>query len=357
MMNPERSWFICSFPYQLAIKEGLANKDDIADQMLDEDFNEIRWSMEMLAEFYGDSDGSFFNYDSVANNRKIQFPMISESVYSNLPKNSKFAIPPKVAGEKRILSVDIALMKSSKHKNDASAVFINQMLPTKAGRYISNIVYTEANEGLRTDEQALRVRKLYDEYACDYIALDVKGLGIGVYDALSSDIPDVESGEIYPALSCCNNPDLADRCTSKNAEKVIWAINGASKFNSECAILLREGFKAGKIRLLTTEYDAEKILSGIKWYSDLKISDKTKLLLPYINTTLLINELINLQHEESSGFVKISEKYGMRKDRYSSLSYNFWVANQIEKELRKKVRNSIGENSNGSFMFRAPKIK
>ena len=41
MVNPDHSWFICSFPYQLAIKEGLFSRDDIADQMLDDDFNEI----------------------------------------------------------------------------------------------------------------------------------------------------------------------------------------------------------------------------------------------------------------------------------------------------------------------------
>lgn len=355
MECPDRKWFICSFPYQLAIKENLSNRDDIADQMLDEDFNEIRWMMEMLAEFYGDSDGSFFNYESVAKNRKIQYPMLPEKICSKLANNSKFCVQSKTAGEKRILSVDVALMSSHKYKNDASAIFINQLLPTKANRYINNIVYTESSEGMRTEEQALRIRKLFDEYECDYIALDCKGVGIGVFDALAGDITDVESGEIYPALSCCNNPDMAERCTSRNAEKVIWAINGSAKFNSDCAIMLREGFKSGKIRLLATEYDGEKALSAIKGYDALRLSDQAELTLPYVNTTLLINELINLQYEEQNGLIKISEKSGMRKDRYSSLSYNYWVACQLEKNIRKRA--STSEVDNNTFMFRAPKIK
>lgn len=355
MQHPDRDWFICSFPYQLAIKEKLSNREDIADQMLDEDFNEIRWMMEMLAEFYGDSEGSFFNYEAVAKNRKIQYPMLPGRMCAKLANSTKLRIQPKTAGEKRILSVDIALMSSNKHKNDASAIFINQLLPTKASRYINNIIYTETSEGLRTEEQALQIRRLYEEYECDYIVIDCKGVGLGVYDALASDISDVESGEIYPALSCCNNPDMAARCTSRNAEKVIWAINGAARFNSDCAVMLREGFKSGKIRLLATEYDGEKALASIKGYDNLHLSDQTELTLPYVNTTLLINELINLQYEDSNGLIRITEKSGMRKDRYSSLSYNYWVACQLEKNIRK--RSSSADSVKDVFMFRAPKIK
>lgn len=355
MMHPDRDWFICSFPYQLAIKEKLSNREDIADQMLDEDFNEIRWMMEMLAEFYGDSDGAFFNYESVAKNRKIQYPMLPNKTSGKLGNNPKIRIQPKSVGEKRLLSVDVALMSSNKHKNDASAIFINQLLPTKANRYINNIIYTENSEGLRTEELALQIRRLYEEYDCDYIVIDCKGIGLGVYDALAGDITDVESGEIYPALSCCNNPDMAARCTSRNAEKAIWAINGAAKFNSDCAIMLREGFKSGKIRLLSTEYDGEKALSSLKGYGALRTSDQAELLLAYVNTTLLINELINLQYEDSNGLIKISEKSGMRKDRYSSLSYNYWVACQLEKNIRK--RSSVSEITNDTFVFRAPKVR
>ena len=66
-------------------------------------------------------------------------------------------------------------MSSRKNHNDATSIFINQLLPTKAGRYTSNIVYADGCEGLRTDDQALSIRKLYDEYDCDYIVLDTAG--------------------------------------------------------------------------------------------------------------------------------------------------------------------------------------
>lgn len=355
MLDERRKDFVCGFPYQLALHEGLLSEERVIEDMTEADFSEIKWSMEMEALFWGDSDGAFFNFESIAKNRRIQYPMLPDSLSSKLATNSKIRIQPKQNGEKRILSADIALMSSSKHKNDATAIFINQLIPTKAERYSNNIVYTETSEGEHTEDQALRIRKLYEEYNCDYIVLDCKGVGFGIFDALVRDITDPETGEIYPALSCCNNPEMAARCTNKGADKVIWAINGSPQFNSQCAVQLREGFKTGKIRLLSTEYDGEEYLSALKGFNSLTSSDRALFTLPYINTTLLINELINLRHEESSGFVKVYEKSGMRKDRYSSLSYNYWVACQLEKNIRKR------SNENGSvkdiFMFRAPKIK
>lgn len=356
MLDDKRKDFVCGFPYQLAIREGLLFKEDVADQMAESDFSEVKWSMEMDALFFGDTEGSFFDFNSISKNRRIRYPMLPDKSSSILGTGgTKIRIPQKQIGEKRILSADIALMSSKRHNNDATAIFVNQLLPTKSGRYISNIVFGDTCEGMHTEDQALVIRKLYDEFSCDYIVLDTTGLGLGVFDALVRDITDPESGEIYPALSCCNNQEMADRCAVKGADKVIWAIKGNTALNSECAVLLREGFRSGKIRLLVTEYDAENFLSEIKGYSNLTPAEKVRIQMPYIHTTLLVNELVKLQHDETGGRVRIFERSGMRKDRYSSLSYNYYVATQIESKLIRTRAAAI--SSENFFMFKPPKIK
>ena len=354
MLDDNKTDFVCGLPYQLSIQEGLLFPEDVETDMLEADFNEIKWSMEMEAMWFGDEDGSFFDFNSISKNRRINYPMLPDKLSSLLGNSQKVKIPPKQLGEKRILSADIALMSSKKHNNDATAVFINQMMPTKAGRYTNNIVYSDTFEGLHTEDQALIIRKMYDEFQCDYIVLDCTGLGLGVYDALVRDMVDPDTGEVYPALSCYNNQEMAERCTVKGADKVIWAIKGNPTINSECAVLLREGFKSGKIRLLVTEYDGESLLSDIKGYGSLSPSEKTKLQMPYVHTTLLIDELVNLQHDESGGRVRVFEKTGRRKDRYSSLSYNYYVATQLESKLGRHREASFGDNI---FMFKPPKIK
>lgn len=355
MIDDRKKQFVCGLPYQLSVSEGLLDAETVADEMAETDFNEIKFQMEYEALWYGNTDGSFFDYNSISKNRKIKYPMLPDNFASKLGNSQNVRIPPKLNGEIRILSADIALMTSRKNNNDATAVFINQLMPTKAGRYTSNIVYADVCEGLRTDDQALMIRKLFDEYQCDYIVLDTNGIGLGVYDCLARDIVDTETGEIYPAVSCCNNSEMAERCTVIGAEKVVWSIKASAQFNSDCAYLLREAFRSGRIRLLCTEYEADEILSDIRGYSSLSAAEKLELQMPYINTTLLVDELTKLQHEESGGKVRVFERTGMRKDRYSSLSYNYYVAVQLENKMSK--RQSISATSSDVFVIKPPSYK
>lgn len=352
MLDDTKRQFICGLPYQLSIKEGLLDEDAVLEEMAESDFNEIKFSMEYSALWWGDSDGTFFDYATIAKNRRIKYPMLPSNLADKLSNSQRLRIPPKMNGEKRILSADIALISSSKNNNDATAIFINQLIPNKNGRYSSNIVYTESSEGLHTSDQALVIRRLYEEFQCDYIVLDTLGVGLGVFDCLARDITDPATGELYPALSCCNDPVMAERCL-RDADKVIWSIKANATMNSECAVLLREAFKSGKIRLLSSEYDGEESLSDMKGFSSLSEQDKAKILLPYINTTLLINELVKLRHEESAGKIKISEMRNMRKDRYSSLAYNYYVATCLEAKLTKVVV----DESQDLFVIKPPKAR
>lgn len=346
--------FVCGLPYQLAMAEGLLSDEQVGEQKSGSDFTEVKWSMEMLAVFWGVGDGSFFDYNTVSKNRHIKYPMLPANMAAKLGNSNLIKIQPKQLGEIRLLSVDIALMSSKKNKNDATSIFVNQLMPTKSGRYTNNIIYCEANEGYHTEDEALLIRKLYDEFSCDYIVLDSNGIGLGVFDCLARDISDPETGEIYPALSCCNDPEMASRCKSQGAEKAIWSIKATAQMNSDCAVLLREGFRSGKIRLLVNEYDAEELLGECPGFNKLSDLERTTLLLPYVNTTLLIDELVRLRHEEAGGRIKIHERTGMRKDRYSSLSYSYYVATQLEAKLNRRSYN--GNEQSDPFIFRAPKL-
>lgn len=345
--------FICGLPWQLAATEKLLKLDEVYSQMSESDFTEVKWAMEMEAIWWGIGDGSFFDYATVSKNRSIQFPMLPSALAARLGNDKRVKIPDKKMGEIRILSADIALMMSRKFANDASAIFINQMLPSRAGRYMNNIVYCDSAEGLHTEDQALMLRRLFEEFKCDYIVIDCQGVGLGVFDALARDIVDPATGEIFPALSCCNDQTMAERCTTPGAAKVIWSIKANAALNSDCAVLLREGFRSGCVRLLVTEYDGDDVLSAISQYNKLPAPEQVLVKMPYIHTTLLIDELVKLQHEESGGRVKLSEKSGARKDRYSSLSYNYYVAKQLENKNSRKMNRS--DNTQSAFIIRAPK--
>jgi hypothetical protein len=334
MVNDEKRYFVCGLPYQLAIKENLLSAEQVADEMSESDFNEISWVMEMSCLFQGTDEGNLFVYDDVAKNRKLKTAVFPPN-YVNGISDKKMKIPELAHNERRIMSVDVALLASTKHDNDAAAIFINSALPSYDNKYISNIIYTENHEGLHSDDLALIVRRLFSQYHCTDLVLDTRGVGISIYDALCRDIYDNEFGITYPPLSCCNDSVLAERCNEKNAPKVIWAINATAQLNNDMTLLLREQFRQGKINLLISEFEAEEILQDYRGYQSLSANEKSKLLLPYINTTLLVNELINLESEVKGVNIKVKEKSGMRKDRFSSLQYNIWVCVQLEQKLNK----------------------
>lgn len=328
LLDDKKKYFICGLPYQIAIKESLLSREQIEDEMSETDFDEIKFSIEMETLWYGDKDGSFFSFEDVVKNRRLKQP-----IYPYPNKLNK--IPDLLANERRILSVDVALMASKKgKKNDASSIIINSAIPKNGTSYTSNIIYMENHEGLNTDELALIIRKLYDKYKCTDLVIDSNGVGTGVFDMLVQDMIDRETGEVYYALSCCNDKAMAERCKVDNAPKVIWSIKASASFNSEICTLLRSGFQKGKINLLVSEFECDEILKDkIKGFNKLLPFEQTQYKLPYINTTLLVHELINLQYEIKGNNVRVFEKTGQRKDRYSSLAYNYWVQCQLEREF------------------------
>lgn len=352
LINDNKKYFVCGLPYQLAIRENLLSAEQVADEMSESDFSELSWSIEMECLWYGDTDGSFFTYDSIAKNRQLKTAVYPKS-YSKILADKYLKIPDLLPNERRILSVDIALLASKKQNNDASSIFINSALPTYNQRYISNIIYTENHEGLLTQDLALIVRRYFDMYKCTDLVVDVKGLGVGVFDMLVREIYDPELGVAYPPLSCCNDEVYASRCSDKSAPKVIWAIQATPQFNNDMYILLREGFNQNKINLLINEFEGEEILKDIRGYNSLPMSDKIKLQMPYIHTTLLLNELINLEHEAKGTYIKVYEKSGARKDRVSSLGYNYYVQCQLEQKLSKPKQ----QNTDIQFYFRKPQIR
>lgn len=302
--------------------------------------------------WFGDTDGAFFTFDDISKRRKVQ---TSFPVPITL-KDKKNKIPELVTNEKRILSVDVALLASKKHNNDASAIIINSAIPSSKNQYVSNIVYLENHEGLNTDELGIIIMRLFYQYKCTDLVLDTLGIGLGVYDFIIKDQYDAETGEVHNALTCCNDVNMAERCKVKDAKKVIWSIKANASFNNEMCILLRSGFQNGKINLLVSEFEAEEILrSSVKSFTKLPINEQVKYKMPYVQTSLLINELINLEHEVKGVNIKIKEKSGMRKDRYSSLGYNYWATCQIERNLKPKATTiNISSFQN---LARAPQIR
>lgn len=323
-------YFVCGLPYQLAIKEGLLDEEQVKDEMSEDDFDSISWSMEMEALWFGESEKAYFKFEDLEKNRKLPSPLYPREYY-DLIRDASFKYENKKVGEVRLVSCDIAGMGGQ--ENDASVYTIFRLKPTTKG-YERHVVYMESVTGGHTVSQAIRIRQLFDDFDCDYIVLDTQNMGLGVYDQLCQPLYDKERAIEYDPFSCINDEKMAARCTYNNAEKLIYSIKGNTELNSECAVMLRDGFKRGRIKLPINELEGKEYLRRFKGFDDLPEETKANFIAVYAQVTLLINEMINLEAEfNDRGQVKLKEPASKRKDRYSSVTYGNYVATLLERKL------------------------
>ena len=336
MLDPRLKYFVCDLPYMLSIKEGLLMRQQIENEMSEATFSDISFSMERVGLFYGSAEDALFDFRVLSKQRVLENSLFDLEFY----RNNILKLPEKQKDEVRVLSVDVALLATRKHDNDASCLIVHQGIPTPSHNYIDNIIYMDTQEGLTTEELGLLVMRYFYQYECDWIALDSNGVGMGVADYLmGGDRFDPLYGVSYPCLDCVDNPEMSERCKVKGSPKVIYAIKASAKSNNEMALALRAGFQNGYINLLINDNNIDEKLTKIRGFKSLSDEQQARMRLPYIQTSFLINELINLTHDTSNGLIKVKEKSGMRKDRYSSLEYGYYVIQQLNKKLRPKDTN------------------
>ena len=336
MLNPRLKYFICDLPYMLSIKEDLLMRQQIENEMSEATFSDISFMMEREGLFYGSAEDALFDFKVLNKQRILENSLFDLEFY----RNNILKLPEKQKDEVRVLSVDVALLASRKHDNDASCLIVHQGIPTPSHNYIDNIIYMDTQEGLTTEELGLLVMRYFYQYECDWIALDANGVGLGVADYLmGGDRFDPLYGVSYPCLDCIDNPEMSERCKVKGSLKVIYAIKASAKSNNEMALALRAGFQNGYINLLINDNNIDEKLTKIRGFKSLSDEQQARMRLPYIQTSFLINELINLTHDTSNGLIKVKEKSGMRKDRYSSLEYGYYVIQQLNKKLKPKDTN------------------
>lgn len=333
-MTEGKKYFICSLPYQLPIKENLLMKNQVLDEMSEDDFDAIGWAMEMEALWHGESEKAYFNYEDLSKSRKQIKAMYPPEIVGLV--NDKSLVSKKAPDEIRVMSIDVATMIGA--QNDASAIFISKLIPTK-GDYEVQVGYIESIEGGLITDQAMRINKLKKHFDVDYIIIDTQNAGIGIYDVLTQGQVDPDNGDIYEALSCMNDERLAERCIYPNAPKVIFSMRATASLNSEIAITTKRMIANNKVKLLIHENETLDHFENIKGYSSLPHELKHLFKLPYIQTTLLINEMINLEAEVNDiGSIKLKEQRSGRKDRYSSFSYMLFLVDYLNRKNRKRTQ-------------------
>jgi len=329
-----KEYFVASFPYQLSVDHGLLSRKRVELMKSEDSFDPISWMMEMDSLFYGESEKAFFNLEDLQKNRVLVSPfqpLTNLEYIDNKEKRSKKKTKSRQEGEIRLIAVDIALMGGQ--ANDATVFECMRLIPSSDG-YVRHISYIESMTGKHSETQSIRLKQLHEDFKADYIVMDTLGNGMSIYDNCSKILYDEDRDTEYAAWTAFNNEEMKNRALDKNALPIIFSVKVTkAEINHEMAMGLRSDLEKGKIKLLVDEINARDHLAEKKSFNNLSPQEKSRLITPFIQTTSMINEMVNLEYKMQGGYVKVYETSANRKDRYSSFSYCNYFARILEREL------------------------
>lgn len=337
-MAEGKDYFVCGLNYKLSVYHGLLSKKRVEEMMTEEDYDPISWLMEMDCLFFGESEHAWFKLNPIDQCRdviKAFYPLDTFTYISNKNKRKKST---KQEGEIRVLGVDVAMMGGS--ENDNTIFTLIRLLPN-GDEYEYSIPYLEHINGQHSQKQAIRLKQLYSDLEADYVVMDTAGNGLNLYDDCCRVLYDSDRDEEYPAWCAMNDENMKDRALDKSALPIVFSIKAGAESNHEMAMMTRALFEKKKIKLLVNEIDGKDHLTDKHNYLEIDGEQKANLILPYIQTTMLVNEMINLEYEINNGKVKVYETGRNRKDRYSSLGYGIYYSVKVLearlKEKKKKI--------------------
>jgi hypothetical protein len=350
---------LCS-DYELTIHHGIKTREQMrrAKQQCDDD----NWLMEYCNICIGGAEGQYYTWELVSKAQQLKkawYPMTLEEYYSSkqkgYDKTQRFGYIEPEKEEVRIISMDVAIAKStSKKKNDFTDIKCIRAI-RKDNKYLRYEVYSEGHEGMPIWEQARRLNQIYEDFSENgkidtYIVVDGRTYGTDLIDELARKIYDEERNTTYLPMKvfnddCQSAKDLAIRCKDSSARPCIYAFVGDSQKNHIMHTNMKESLLSGKFKSLKSILIIkDEFLRGRKEYVWATGKDKVRIEAPYLYSDLTLNEMINLSRDEAKPIIKLEEPSTGTKDKYIARAMgNYFITNWLEIKLTKKKSNDLSD--------------
>lgn len=332
MDNDDEDSLFLAMDYAISLQHGIRSKKQLIQEK--QKIGNISWMIEYENRVFRANTDAFFSYDIIKSNRTMLKPFYPQKNGDFLlHKKNPYSIP-KQKGEVRVVSCDIATVDRS--ANDNSVYSCLRLFPEQTGynnrtEYRIQVPYLEGMKGTEPVIQATRIRQLYNDFEADYIVLDLRNCGIDIYYTLARPLFDEGRCVEYAPLRCMNDDELADKIKNENADDCIYVVKATEKLNTRMAQNLQSYLTSHKIDFLVDkERGMETICKLQPSYPMLQPTEQVYFDKPFLETMLLVNEMIDLTYERTSvGNIRVKERAGKVKDRYSSLTMGCYFANEM----------------------------
>ncbi|MFP4457872.1 MAG: hypothetical protein ACLFPS_09485, partial [Clostridia bacterium] len=245
-----------------------------------------------------------------------------------------------IKGERRLLAIDVA-QKAGKNLSIISFLRFYPKNIVREGKprgkyYKRELLYLHSMSGMASNEQALLIRRFFEDFKAEEIVIDVNIAGRAVAEALGKEMYDEERESLYAPIKPFKgtDDDLENKAAS-NAIEALTPIEPGVGDNQRYYFALKKALSERKIVLLNNKLDSADLLSNhIKEFPILNSEQRALLMAPFEQTDELKAELLQLSVEYTANNknLRIFNSAGGRKDRYSAVSYGNWRIEQIEEK-------------------------
>lgn len=328
VMQPERC-MVLGGTWRLPVKVGLQDKTFIQDQKDEGTYNEASFEREYESRWTGDVESAFFNSDAFERNRILNQPEYEHSGRAS-------------AKQYYVLSVDVG------RKGDNSVICVFKVTPQLQGAALKQLVNIYSFTAEHFEDQAIFIKKLYYKYKARRVVIDGNGLGIGLLDYMVKPQVNVDTEETYPDFGVYGGTyeDAATEYkkyrTSICEQDAIYIVKATAPINTEAHTTLQAQMTSGKIKFLIDDRVAKAKLMNTKMGQKMTSEQRADYLNPFILTSILKEELINLKEEnEGINIILKQANKSIKKDKVSALEYGiYYIAKEEDGKKRKKKFNA-----------------
>lgn len=300
---------------------GLLDKNFVRDLKMDGTFNEDSFEREYESKWTGDIESAFFNSDRFDKQRKINMP---EWKYSNRTSKDGYYIMGVDVGRFGC-TTEVVIIKVTPGAGD---------IPRK--RIVNIYSFDEEHFGL----QALKLKRLFQQYKCRVAVIDGNGLGAGLVDMLTMDTIDPDTGETLYNWGVMNDEDNKYR-NMKTDDTVIdamYIMKANQVLNSEMYAYCQSEINSGRVNFLVDESIAKNKLLSQAQGKKMSQSQRADYLMPFVQTSILKDQMLNLVYENDGAHIILKQaSKKIKKDKFSALIYGLYYC-KLQEDSRSKKR-------------------
>lgn len=346
-MLEKDSAIIIGMDYSISLKHAIKPRAFLIKER--NKLDSMAWAIEYENQMIAENAHAYFTYEMLNKNRCLKRPFYPRKNEDVLARIKNHYMIPRQKGEIRIVSCDIAT--EGGEGNDNSIFTCIRALPesmeyktsdvngehieVKQG-YRRQVVYMEPQTEFETTKQAIRIKQLFTDFDADYCVLDTRNAGVSIYDALAKVLYDVERNVEYEPWTCMNDEKLRSRIVIAGQKEVVYSIKAQLETNSKIAVCMKNTLNRKMIELMVPNQEGvEELHRIVPEYDTADVETQLFYERPFLETVALINEMISLEYtvQNQTGLIKIEEKTGAQKDRYTSVSYGNYFIELLEQDL------------------------